>query len=195
MYYSKTENKHISEYTQFTLGGITYPQQWLTQATPEQKAAIGLEEVVVTGSRADDRFYWVSENLVGASLSYTNTPKLLDDREEVDENGQPMYVKVLDNSDPANPVMVDSTERLVTKGLKSTHKSMIDAQVYSTLQPSDWMAARAFETGTEMDAAWKTWRASVRSTATAVKADIDACTTVEQLMDIVKNWQMPEAPK
>jgi len=194
MYYSQTENKHISEYTQFTLGGITYPQQWLAQATPEQKAAIGLEEVVVTGSRADDRFYWVSENLVGASLTYTNTPKLLDDREEVDENGQPMYVKVLDNSDPANPVMVDSAERLVTKGLKSTHKAQIDAQVYAALQPSDWMAARAFETGTEMNAAWKTWRASVRSTATAVKADIDTCTTVEQLVDIISNWQMPKAP-
>lgn len=195
MYYSQTENKHITEYTQFTLGGITYPQQWLAQATPEQKAAIGLEEVVVTGSRADDRFYWVSENLIGASLSYTNTPKLLDDREEVDENGQPMYVKVLDNSDPLKPVMVDSTERLVTKGLKSTHKAMIDAQVYSTLQPSDWMAARAFETGTEVDATWKTWRASVRATATAVKADIDAATSVADLMDVVKNWKIPEAPK
>ena len=195
MYYSQSENKHITEYTQFTLGGITYPQQWLAQATPEQKAAIGLEEVVVTGSRADDRFYWVSENLVGASLTYTNTPKLLDDREEVDENGQPMYVKVLDNSDPANPVMVNSTERLVTKGLKSTHKAMIDSQVYSTLQPSDWMAARAFETGTEMDATWKAWRASVRTAATTVKANIDAATTIPELMNVVKSWQMPEAPK
>ena len=195
MYYSQTENKHITEYTQFTLGGITYPPQWLAQATPEQKAAIGLVEVATVGTREDDRFYWVSESLEGATLTITNTPKLLDDREEVDENGQPMFVKVLDNSDPLKPVMVDSTERLVTKGLKSTHKAMIDAQVYSTLQPSDWMAARAFETGTEMDATWKTWRASVRSTATAVKADIDACTTVEQLMDVVKNWQMPEAPK
>ena len=166
-----------------------------SQASAEQKAAIGLVEVSTVGTREDDRFYWVSESLEGATLTITNTPKLLDDREEVDENGQPMFVKVLDNSDPLKPVMVDSTERLVTKGLKSTHKAMIDAQVYSTLQPSDWMAARAFETGTEMDATWKTWRASVRSTATAVKADIDACTTVEQLMDVVKNWQMPEAPK
>jgi len=181
MYYSQTENKHITEYTQFTLGGITYPQQWLAQATPEQKAAIGLEEVMVTGSRADDRFYWVSENLVGASLTYTNTPKLLDDRNEVNEDGTPM--------------LDEAGNQMVTKGLKSTHKAQIDAQVYAALQPSDWMAARAFETGTEMNAAWKTWRASVRSTATAVKADIDACTTVEQLMDVVKNWQMPEAPK
>ena len=195
MFYNKQFDVYIQEGTQFVLGGVTYPAQWLNQATQEQKAAIGLVEVIATDSPADDRFYWVSESLVGASLSYTNTPKLLDDREEVDENGQPMYVKVLDNSDPANPVMVDSAERLVTKGLKSTHKAQIDAQVYAALQPSDWMAARAFETGTEMNAAWKTWRASVRSTATAVKADIDACTTVEQLMEVVKNWQMPEAPK
>ena len=104
MYYSQSENKHISEYTQFTLGGITYPQQWLAQATPEQKAAIGLEEVVVTGSRADDRFYWVSENLVGASLTYTNTPKLLDDRNEVNEDGTPM--------------LDEAGNQMVTKGLK-----------------------------------------------------------------------------
>ena len=195
MYYSQTENKHITEYTQFTLGGITYPPQWLAQATPEQKAAIGLEEVTTVGAREDDRFYWVSESLVGTTRTITNTPKLLDDREEVDENGQPMFVKVLDNSDPLNPVMVDSAERLVTKGLKSTHKAMIDAQVYSTLQPSDWMAARAFETGTEVDTTWKTWRASVRAAATAVKADIDAATSVADLMDVVKNWKIPEAPK
>ena len=195
MYYSQTENKHITEYTQFTLGGITYPPQWLAQATPEQKAAIGLVEVTTVGTREDDRFYWVSESLVGTTRTITNTPKLLDDREEVDENGQPMFVKVLDNSDPLNPVMVDSTERLVTKGLKSTHKAMIDAQVYSTLQPSDWMAARAFETGTEVDTTWKTWRASVRAAATAVKADIDAATSVADLMDVVKNWKIPEAPK
>ena len=36
MYYSQAENKHITEYTQFTLGGITYPPQWLAQATLEQ---------------------------------------------------------------------------------------------------------------------------------------------------------------
>lgn len=195
MYYSQTENKHITEYTQFTLGGITYPPQWLAQATPEQKAAIGLEEVSTVGTREDDRFYWVSESLVGATLTITNTPKLLDDREEVDENGQPMFVKVLDNSDPLKPVMVDSTERLVTKGLKSTHKAQIDAQVYSTLQPSDWMAARAFETGTEIDAAWKTWRASVRTAATTVKASIDATTSVEELVSVISNWKLPEAPK
>lgn len=181
MYYSQTENKHITEYTQFTLGGITYPQQWLVQATAEQKAAIGLEEVVVTGSRADDRFYWVSENLVGASLTYTNTPKLLDDRNEVNEDGTPM--------------LDEAGNQVVTKGLKSTHKAQIDAQVYATLQPSDWMAARAFETGTEVDTTWKTWRASVRAAATAVKADIDAATSVADLMDVVKNWKIPEAPK
>ena len=129
MYYSQTENKHITEYTQFTLGGITYPPQWLAQATLEQKTAIGLEEVATVGTREDDRFYWVSESLEGATLTITNTPKLLDDREEVDENGQPMFVKVLDNSDPLNPVMVDSTERLVTKGLKSNHKEIGRAHV------------------------------------------------------------------
>ena len=180
MYYSQTENKHISEYTQFTLGGITYPQQWLVQATAEQKAAIGLEEVVVTGSRADDRFYWVSENLVGASLTYTNTPKLLDDRNEVNEDGTPM--------------LDEAGNQVVTKGLKSNWKVQVNQQVYTVLQPTDYIDLRNMR-NPSYKPEWITWRDAVRTTAAAVKADIDACTTVEELINIVTNYSLPESPK
>ena len=180
MYYSQTENKHITEYTQFTLGGITYPQQWLVQATPEQKAAIGLEEVVVTGSRADDRFYWVSENLVGASLTYTNTPKLLDDRNEVNEDGTPM--------------LDEAGNQVVTKGLKSNWKVQVNQQVYTVLQPTDYIDLRNMR-NPSYKPEWITWRDAVRTTAAAVKADIDACTTVEELINIVTNYSLPESPK
>ena len=180
MYYSQTENKHISDYSQFTLGGITYPQQWLAQATAEQKAAIGLEEVVVTGSRADDKFYWVSENLVGASLTYTNTPKLLDDRNETNEDGTPM--------------LDAEGNQVVTKGLKSQWKAQINQQVYTVLQPTDYIDLRNMR-NPSYKPEWITWRDSVRSTAAAVKADIDACTTVEELINIVTNYSLPESPK
>ena len=39
MFYSKTQDKYIHEGTQFELDGVTYPPQWLYQATPEQKEA------------------------------------------------------------------------------------------------------------------------------------------------------------
>ena len=78
MFYNAQYNQYIQEGTQFTLGDVTYPPQWLNQSTPEQKAAIGLVEVVATNSPADQTYYWVSETLNGAELTYTNTPKDLD---------------------------------------------------------------------------------------------------------------------
>ena len=82
MFYATKQNKYIVEGTAFELDGVQYPAVWLNQATPEQKAAIGLQEVVNTNSPADDRFYWVSENLDGAKRTYTNTPKDLDTLKE-----------------------------------------------------------------------------------------------------------------
>jgi hypothetical protein len=32
-----------------------------------------------------------------------NNPKALEDKEEVDEEGNPLYVQVLDNTDPRQP--------------------------------------------------------------------------------------------
>jgi len=46
--------------------------------------------------RPDDRYYWVTANPDG---SFTGTPKELEDREEVDQDGNPMYVKVLGEVD------------------------------------------------------------------------------------------------
>ena len=78
MFYNAQYNQYVTEGTQFTLGDVTYPPQWLNQSTSEQKAAIGLVEVVATNSPADQTYYWVSETLNGAELTYTNTPKDLD---------------------------------------------------------------------------------------------------------------------
>ena len=91
----------------FTHAEVQYPSNWLQLSTEAERAAVGItwEDDPV---RADDRFYWNGD---------INNPKALEDKEEVDEDGNPLYVQVLDNTDPENPVMVDSDERLVTKGL------------------------------------------------------------------------------
>ena len=92
--------------TPFEIDGTHYPANWLRLTSIEEKQAIGITEVP-DPEGYDDRFYWGVGN-----------PKLLEDREEVDKDGNPMWVQVLDNTDLANPRMVDSDKRLVTKGLK-----------------------------------------------------------------------------
>jgi len=146
MFY-KSPNQYIREGTAFVIDGIQYPANWLNLSTPEDKSAIGLEEVITTNSPANDKFYWVSSSLSGASLTYTNTPKDVD-------------------------------------VCKSNEVSTTNATAYSILLPSDWMATKAFETGTTVAAAWSTWRASIRTTAANQIAAINACTTVDDLANL-----------
>jgi hypothetical protein len=77
MFY-KSPNQYIQEGNAFEIDGIQYPANWLNLSTPEEKLAIGLEEVIATNQPANQTYYWVSETLNGASLTYTNTPKDLD---------------------------------------------------------------------------------------------------------------------
>ena len=130
--------------------------------------------------RPDDRYYWVTANPDG---SYTGTPKELEDREEVDENGNPMYVKVLGEVD-GKPAMVDSTERLITKGLKSNHIAQVKHNTNMTLAQTDWYVIRKAERNIAIPADVATDRAAIVAWATATEASITAVTTVEQLKAI-----------
>jgi len=78
MFYHAETDQYIREGIPFELDGIQYPSNWLNLSTPEEKAALGLQEVITIGERKDDRYYWVSEQLVAAELIITNTPKDFD---------------------------------------------------------------------------------------------------------------------
>ena len=128
--------------------------------------------------RPDDRYYWVTQNPDG---SYTGVPKELEDREEVDQDGNPMYVQVYDE---ATQSMVNSTERLITKGLKSNHIAQVKHNTNMTLAPTDWYVIRKAERNVEIPADVAAYRAAVIAWATATEASITAVTTVEELKAI-----------
>tara|TARA_R110000782_G_scaffold149542_1_gene242230 strand:- start:1809 stop:2351 length:543 start_codon:yes stop_codon:yes gene_type:complete len=169
----KVNNKPLSLDRAFTLGDIQYPANWLRLASAEDKAALGITEEA-DAVRADDRFYWNGDITV---------PKAMDDVEEVDEDGNPMYVKVLGEVD-GEPAMVDSAERLVTKGLKSTFTAQMRATANSMLASTDWMVIRKAERDVAIPEATVTYRAAVLTecdrliTAIAGAADVDALITV-----------------
>jgi len=75
MFYCTQNQQYINEGTAFEINGVQYPANWLNLSTPEEKVEIGLEEVIVTNQPANDTYYWVSETLSEATLTYTNTPK------------------------------------------------------------------------------------------------------------------------
>ena len=177
----KVNNKPLTLDRAFTLGDIQYPSNWLRLAKEEDRAALGITwEAEAT--RADDRFYWSGD---------TTNPKALEDKEEVDEDGNPMYVKVLDNSDPENPVMVDSTERLVTKGLKSQWVAQVKDTAGKLLAGSDWMVIRKAERDVAISTATVTSRAAIVAEADRLEVAINACADVASLIEVVssQNWE------
>ena len=173
-------NQSLAVDTPFTANEIQYPANWLRLATEAEKLAIGITEVA-DAVRADDRFYW-DGNIAN--------PKALEDKEEVDQDGNPMFVKVLDNTDPLNPVMIDSTERLVTKGLKSNFVAQVKQTAGSILAQTDWMFIRKAERDVAIPTATVAYRASVIAKAEELEASITACTTVEQLASL--NLSFPQ---
>jgi hypothetical protein len=167
--------------TAFTHEGIQYPQNWLRLASLEEKQAIGITEVP-DPVRANDSFYWDGD---------INNPKALEDREESDQDGNPLFVKVLGEVD-GKPAMVDSTERLVTKGLKSQYISQVKHTAGTLLAQTDWMVIRKAERDVAIPEAVVAKRAAIVAEADRVEAAIAAVTSVEALIEVLNGQQWGE---
>lgn len=157
--------------TPFTANDIQYPANWLRLATAEEKEAIGITEVA-DAVRADDRFYWNGD---------INLPKALNDVEESDKDGNPLYVQ---EYNPVTESMEDTTKRLVTKGLKSQFISQVKNIAGSILAQTDWMVIRKAERDVAIPADVVAYRASVVAKADELESAISAVTTVEQLASL-----------
>ena len=79
---------------------------------------------------------------------------------------------------------VTDEEGVVTLGLKTQLLTKVDNIAYDILKPSDWMTTRQIETGVTIADDWKTWRASVRTQAKAMKTAINAVTTITDVPDL-----------
>jgi len=171
-------NKPLSPDTAFEHNGVKYPSVWLRRATLAEKQAIGITEVP-DPVRADDRFYWDGD---------INNPKALEDREESDADGNPLFVKVLGEVD-GEPAMVDSAERLVTKGLKSQYISQVKHTAGTLLAQTDWMVIRKAERDVAIPEAVVAKRAAIVAEADRLEAAIAAVTSVEALIEVLNAQQ------
>jgi hypothetical protein len=139
---------------------------------------------VVEGEQKDQRFYWVtfSHYQVNGSVvtrTYTNTPKALEDKLETKEDGSPLYVQVWDE---ATQAMVDTTEQVVTKGLKSTLIAQAKQAANSQLAQTDWTVVRKAERNIDIPADVAAKRAAILAECDAKITSIQSATTVEELM-------------
>jgi hypothetical protein len=178
----KIGNRVIRIGRSFTHGEITYPSNWIVKSSDAEKQAIGMiwEDDPV---RVSDVFYWDGD---------INNPKALEDKEEVDEDGNPLYVKVLDKTDPDNPVMVDSDERLVTKGLKSTMIAQVKHAAGTMLASTDWYVTRKVERNVDIPTDVASKRVAIVAESDRLETAIVGVTTVEQLIEVMNSQDWGE---
>ena len=174
----KVNNKPLTLDRAFTLGDIQYPSNWLRLAKEEDRAALGITwEAEAT--RADGRFYWSGD---------TANPKALEDREEVDEDGNPLYVQ---EWDAEAEVMTDTDERMVTKGLKSNWIAQVKDTAGKMLATTDWMVIRKAERDVAIPDATVAARAAIVAEANRLETAINTCENVDALIAVVsaQNWE------
>ena len=168
----------LAEGTSFyDANGTQYPPQWLNVSTEEQKAAIGITWVA-DAVRADDRFYWDGN---------INNPKALEDKLETKEDGTPIYKQVYDK---ATESMVDTTEQVVTKGLKSQFVAQVKDTAGKLLNATDWYVIRKAERSIDIPSDIVLKRTQIITESNRLETDIQASTTVEALIEVLnaQNW-------
>ena len=182
----------------FVIGEKQYSARFIRNATEAERKSVGVYEVI-QGAQQDQRFYWVTgpsyrvnETNQTVEATYTATPKALEDKEEVDQQGNPMYVQVLGTVD-GEPAMVDSSERLVTKGLKSQHIAQTKQSAGLLLAATDWMVIRKVERNVDVPAATQTYRAGVVAECARLEAAISGAASVEALIAVVNAQNWPQA--
>ena len=174
----------------FTIGEKQYSARFIRNATEAERKAVGVYEIIY-GQQQDQRFYWVdgpnyrvNETNQTVEATFSATPKAIEDKEESDAQGNPLYVQVLGEVN-GQPAMVNTTERLVTKGLKSQWIAQTKAAANSALAQTDWMVIRKAERNVEIPGDVMADRAAILALCAEKEAAIAACTTVEQLMAVV----------
>jgi hypothetical protein len=94
-----------------------------------------------------------------------NNPKRLEDEAVLDEDG--------------------NATGMVMAGLKSTWKAKQDQIAAGALALSDWRVIKAKETGTNIPSVWKTYRAAVRTACNTRQTEIDNCSDVAALKELL----------
>lgn len=177
----------------FTIGEKQYSARFIRNATEAERKAVGVYEII-QGQQADQRFYWVTGpnyrvNEVNQTVeaSYTATAKALEDKLETKEDGTPLYVQVYNHQ---TQQMEDTTEQVVTKGLKSQWIAQTKQTAGSMLAATDWMVIRKAERNVDIPSSVATKRAAIVAECDRLEAAITAAADVDALAAVLAaaNW-------
>jgi hypothetical protein len=167
----------ITEGSDFTLNDMTYPYSWLEGASPSVRASLGIE---AEGDINYNEKYYFSKD----------RPRPLEDNEQVDDNGDPVYVKVWDETTKS---MIDSDKRSITTGLKTRCTSEVKSTTNNLLKPTDYYIIRHEVESVEIPESISTYRAAIITESDRVVTAISSVESLEDLIEVMNSISWPEA--
>ena len=167
--------KIINNPKAMVIGDTRHSRKIFELWSAEELEAIGIYEIVFDNSNKKNEEYYINTN---QSFDYADgvvtashgsaTAKLLEDRNETNEDGSPM--------------LDDKGNQVVTKGLKSQKKQIIKGQASGLLAPTDWYIIKATDVVEySVPSAVSTFRADVRTRSNEMETAIDNASDVDAL--------------
>jgi len=157
-----------------TIRGVQYPQNIHSLWSESDLNAIGIYTVVYDDTNKKDEEWYINTNQTLAfaggvvTASYgTATARAIADRNEVDDDG--------------NPLLNDNGNQIVTKGLKTVKKEIFDKQAAGLLAKYDWYIIRNTEASTAIPSAITDYRTAVRAKCNSMQAQVDGAANVDAL--------------
>jgi len=179
-----TVNKILTRPKALTIADVNYPANIFMLWTSAELEALKIYEVVVDNTNFKNQEYYINTDQTFAFASGTVTATY----------GTATAIAIADTLWTAQ----DETDgfgtegEVASRGLKYTHKEIINEIAASLLQSTDWMVIRAAEGGTAVPGATTTWRAAVRTKANSMQAQIDGAANVDALAALyVYNKETP----
>ena len=167
-------------------------------ADADFKTANGLKDIV-NAEEKDRQYYYVTQGdvtLVSGvpTQGFTNTAMAIEDVDAKDSDGNQLFVQVLDPAaNGGKGAMVDTSEKLVTRGLKYTFKNKIKSQANSALAGTDWMVIRKAERSVAIPSTTVTYRAAVITECARLEAAIAGAANVDALQAVMQAQKWPES--
>lgn len=171
----------LAEGSDITLNGMEYPYSWLEGTSSSLRASLGIE--MSGDNNFETKYQWGIGN-----------PRILEDREEVDKDGNPLYVQVFDATVGTNGAMVDTTTRLVAKGLKTTCTAEVKSKTNDLLKPTDYLIIRNEVESVEIPTDVVAYRAAIVTESDRVVTAIAAVESVDALITVMSSIAWPTFP-
>jgi hypothetical protein len=153
---------------------------------------------VVSAEKKNDQYYFVTQGDISLvdgvpTQAFTNTAKRLVDEDAKDADGNQLYVQVWDaDANDGKGGMVDTSEKQISYGLKTTMTAQVKNTANSALAGTDWMVIRKAERDVAIPSATATYRAAVLTECTRLESAIAGAGDVDALQTVMEGQNWPQ---